>query len=172
MLAEKATGSLKEFLQEIDIRNLKLNTFEDLINYLLNQSQFHDYNREMVYQLLIDIIDPKNIAEFINLLKQYADGGIIRAIDATDTRQFSRPIEVMQYLLSVAGEYDYTEQDLLRVLLKMLLRKGPSSGIQETAKGWFSGLERPVLVTSLIVVNGIIILLLILFLLRKKRKNE
>jgi hypothetical protein len=78
----------------------------------------------------------------------------------------------MQYLLSVAGEYDYTEQDLLRVLLKMLLRKGPSSGIQETAKGWFSGLERPVLVTSLIVVNGIIILLLILFLLRKKRKNE
>ena len=118
MLAEKATGSLKEFLQEIDIRNLKLNTFEELVDYLLNQSQFHDFNREMVYQLLIDIIDPKNVGEFINLLKQFADERIVKAINATDAAQFSKPLEVMQYLLSVAEEYDYTERDLLRVLLK------------------------------------------------------
>ena len=126
MLAEKATGSLKEFLQEIDIRNLKMNTFEELVDYLLNQSQFHDFNREMVYQLLIDIIEPKNIGEFIELLKKFADDRIIQAIDATDVRQFSKPLEVMQYLLSVADEYNYTERDLLRVLLKMFLRKGPS----------------------------------------------
>jgi len=172
MLAEKATGSLKEFLQEIDIRNLKLNTFEVLVDYLLSQSQFHDYNREMVYQLLIDIIDPKNIGEFIDLLKRYADERIVHAIDASDLRLFSKPLEVMQYLLSVAEEYSYTERDLLRVLLKMVLKKGPSLNGMDERHGWLSGIDKPALVTSLVVVNAIIIMLLILFLLRKKRKNE
>lgn len=172
MLAQKATGSLKEFLQEIDIRGLEINTFEELVDYLLNQSQFHDFNREMVYQLLIDIIDPKNIAEFIELLKRYGDVGIKKAIEATNTEQFSKPLEVMQYLLSVAEEFNYTERDLLRVLLKILLRKGPDLADGEEKEGWFSGLDRPALITSLVVVNVIIIVLLILFILRKKRKNE
>jgi hypothetical protein len=172
MLLEKAAGSLKEFLQEMDIRNLKLNTFEELLQYLLNQSQFNDYNREMVYQLLIDIINPKNIGEFIRLLKQFADDRIIRAIDAGETQQFSKPLEVMQYLLSVADQFEYTEKDLLRLLLKLVLMKGPEAGSSDVRQGFFSGIERPVLVTSLVVVNLIIIILLILFILRKKRKNE
>ncbi len=172
MLLEKATGSLKEFLQEMDIRNLKLNTFEEMLQYLLNQSQFNDYNREMVYQLLIDIINPRNVEEFISLLKQFADARIARAIDAADIQQFSKPLEVMQYLLSVADQYEYTEKDLLRLLLKLVLMKGPDAGSSDVRHGLFSGIERPVLVTSLVLVNLIIIVLLILFILRKKRKNE
>jgi hypothetical protein len=172
MLAHKATGSLKTFLQEIDIRNLKINTFEELVDYLLNQSQFHDFNREMVYQLLIDIIDPKNIGEFIDMLIRFGDERITNAIHATNVDQFSKPLEVMKYLLSVADEYDYTERDLLRVLLKMLLRKGPDAGDLDKKEGWFSGLDKPALVTSLIIVNALIIALLIIFIVRKKRKNE
>jgi tetratricopeptide (TPR) repeat protein len=172
MLAQKATGSLKVFLQEIDIRGLEINTFEELVDYLLNQSQFHDFNREMVYQLLIDIIDPKSVSEFVELLKRYGDDRITKAIEATNTEQFSKPLEVMQYLLSVADEFNYTERDLLRVLLKMLLRKGPDLADGSEKEGWFSGLDKPALITSLVVVNAIIIALLILFILRKKRKNE
>jgi hypothetical protein len=78
----------------------------------------------------------------------------------------------MQYLLSVAEEYNYTERDLLRVLLKMLLRKGPDVGEIDKKGGWFSRFDKPALVTSLVVVNAIIIALLIIFILRKKRKNE
>jgi tetratricopeptide (TPR) repeat protein len=172
LLAQRATGSLKTFLQEIDIRNLKINTFEELVDYLLNQSQFHDFNREMVYQLLIDIIDPKNIGEFIDMLIRFGDDRITQAIKATNANQFSKPLEVMQYLLSVAEEYNYTERDLLRVLLKMLLRKGPDVGEIDKKGGWFSRFDKPALVTSLVVVNAIIIALLIIFILRKKRKNE
>jgi hypothetical protein len=172
MLLEKATGSLREFLQEMDIRNLKLNTFEELLQYLLNQSQFNDYNREMVYQLLIDIINPRNVEEFIRLLKQFADERILGAIDAADIQQFSKPLEVMQYLLSVADQFEYTEKDLLRLLLKLVLMKGPEAAIPGGRQGIFAGIERPVLVTSLVIVNLIIIVLLILFILRKKRKNE
>jgi hypothetical protein len=172
LLAHKATGSLKTFLEEIDIRNLKINTFEELVNYLLSQSQFHDFNREMVYQLLIDIIDPKDIKEFIDLLILFGDQRIERAIGATSVDQFSKPLEVMQYLLSVADEFDYTERDLLRVLLKMLLRKGPDAEEAGQKKGWFSRLDNPAMVTSLIVVNALIIILLIIFIVRKKRRNE
>jgi hypothetical protein len=125
----------------------------------------------MVYQLLIDIIDPKSIGEFIELLIRFGDVRITRAIEATNADQFSKPLEVMKYLLSVATEYNFTEHDLLRVLLKMLLRKGPYMADGEEKGRLFLGLDKPVLITSLIVVNGIIIILLILFILRKKRKN-
>lgn len=172
MLAQKASGSLKEFLQEIDIRNLKINTFEELVNYLLNQSRFRDFNREMVYQLLLDIIDPKDIKEFIDMLIRFGDERITQAIKATNVEQFSKPLEVVQYLLTVADEYNYTERDVLRVLLKMLLRKGPEAGEEDTGRNWFASLDKPALMTSLIVVNAIIVILLIIFILRKKRKNE
>jgi hypothetical protein len=172
LLAEKASGSLKVFLQEIDIRGLQINTFEELVDYLLNQSKFHDFNREMVYQLLLDIIDAKNVKEFVDLLIKYCDDRIAAAMHATDVTQFSKPLEVIQYLLSVADDYNYTERDLMRLLLKMLLRKGSAgiSGVKQ--EGWFASLDRPALVTTLVIVNSIIIILLIVFLMRKKRKNE
>lgn len=173
MLAERASGTLKEFLQEIDVRSLRLTTFEDLLDYLLNQSQFRDYNREMVYQLLIDIINPRNVAEFLEMLRVHACQSIVDALDAATSQEFSTPIEVLQYLLSVAAEYHFTERDLLRALLKMLLQQGPDAGtVDEKRGGWLSGIDRPALVTSLVVVNALIILLLILFILRKRRKNE
>jgi hypothetical protein len=172
LLAEKASGSLKVFLQEIDIRGLQISTFEELVDYLLNQSKFHDFNREMVYQLLLDIINAKNVKEFVDLLMKYCDDRIATAMHATDVTQFSKPLEVIQYLLSVADDYNYTERDLMRLLLKMLLRKG-SAGISAVKQeGWFASLDRPALVTSLVIVNSIIIILLIIFLMRKKRKNE
>jgi len=172
LLAERATGSLKVFLQEIDVRGLKINTFEELVDYLLNQSKFHDFNREMIYQLLLDIIDPKNVEEFINLLLLYGDDRIEEAIQATDATHFSKPLEVLQYLLSVAEEYNFSERDLLRVLLKMLLRKGPEGIATSEKAGWFASIDRPALITTLVIVNSIIIIMLIVFILRKKRKNE
>jgi len=172
MLAGKATGSLKLFLEEINVRDLQLNTFEELIDYLMNQSKFHDYNREMVYQLLIDIINPANVEEFVNLLLQYGEDPIINALNSADIKQFSVPVEVLQYLLSVGDEYHFTERDLLRVLLKILLRKGPAVNEVEHEKGWLSGLDKPALITSLIIINGLILVFLIIFILRKKRKNE
>jgi hypothetical protein len=78
----------------------------------------------------------------------------------------------MQYLLSVADEYHYAERDLLRVLLKMILSKGPTAG-EVQKQNWLSGMDKPALITSLVVVNAIIILLLILFIVRRKRhRNE
>jgi hypothetical protein len=173
MLADKASGSLKEFLQEIDVRNLKINTYEELIDYLLIQSKFRDYNREMVYQLLIDIINPKNVKEFTDLLRKYAEANIVKALDAANDQQFSTPMEVMQHLLAVAGEFNYTERDLLRVLLKIVLSKGPDAGAGDGEKqGWLSRADKPAFITTIIVVNAIIILLLILFFLRRKKNNE
>jgi hypothetical protein len=170
MLAEKATGSLKEFLQEIDIRDLKINTYEQFVDYLLEQSRFHDYNREMVYQLLIDIINPNNVEDFVRLLRLYASDQILAAMDASDMQQFSKPLEVIQYLISVAEEYHFTERDLLRVLLKMLLKKGPT-GKGDDSHGWLSQIDRPALISAIVVVNIIVIILLFLFWFRKKRKN-
>jgi hypothetical protein len=54
----------------------------------------------------------------------------------------------------------------------MLLRKGPMDDSAVEKQGWFSRIDKPALIASLVIVNAIIILLLIVFLVRKKRKNE
>ena len=103
---------------------------------------------------------------------KYCDDRIANAMRAAKTEQFSKPFEVVQYLLSVADEYQYTERDIMRVLLKMLLRKGPDVLNDGTGKGWLSLLDKPGMVVSLILVNAAVLLLLILFLWRKKKKKN
>jgi hypothetical protein len=93
-------------------------------------------------------------------------------LESADENQFSMPLEVVKYLLSVANDYNYTERDLLRILLKMLLRKGPEDADIEGKQGWFSNLDKPALIASLVIVNTLIVILLIIFILRKKKKND
>ncbi|MBN2482532.1 MAG: PD40 domain-containing protein [Bacteroidales bacterium] len=171
-LAEEATGSLKIFLQEIDIRGLNIDTYGKLINYLLRQSEYQEFNREMIYQLLIDIIDISDAGEFVDLLLQFADERITSAIYATDPGLYSRPLEVVQYLLAASDEYAYTEQDLLNLLLKIFFERKPLIREIPQEKGWFFGAERPALIKALIIANTVIILLIIVLIFLRRQKRD
>lgn len=172
MLASRAEGELKIFLQDIDIRGLQINTFEELVDYLLVQSQFHDFNRETVYQLLLDIINPGSVKEFINLLILFGDNRIDSALAAGSGELFSTPFEVMEYLIRVAETYRYTERDLLRLLLKIMFSSETAGTEKGDMAGWWNSIDRPGLLIALVLLNFLIIALLIIFLVRKKRKND
>lgn len=171
-LARNATGPLKAFLDQTDIRNLHIDTYEKLISYLLTQSQYHDFNLEMIYQLLIDIIDVSNVREFIDLLLQSADDRMVSAMHATDYELYSTPVEVVQYLLSVSDQYGYTRTDLINLLIKIMIERKPIIRESVEEGGWLSGLERSELVSALIIVNGLIIVLVIIFIFRRKQKRK
>ncbi|MBN1158715.1 MAG: PD40 domain-containing protein [Bacteroidales bacterium] len=171
-LAEQAAGTLKIFLQEIDIRGLNIDTYGKLINYLLRQSEYHEFNREMIYQLLIDIIDVSDVAEFIELLMQFGDKRITSALYATDYGLYSRPFEVVQYLLAASGEYAFTEQDLLNLLLKIFFERNPLSSEIPEEQGWFSGLDRTALINTLIIANTVVILLIIVIIFLRRQRKE
>ncbi|MBN1415042.1 MAG: PD40 domain-containing protein [Bacteroidales bacterium] len=171
-LSSRATGSLKTVIDELDIRSLHIDTFEELLDYLIRQSEFNDYNRETVYSLLLDIIDPQNLEDFVRSLKRHAGPQILNALALLDDNLYSTPLEVIQYLIRVSTDYGYSERDLLNLLLKLVLEKRLDIDESTTDKGFLHLFKKPGLIRNLIIVNGIIILIIIFLVFRRKSKKE
>ena len=171
-LAKHASGNLKAVIQQIDLVQKNISTFADLLNYLINNSKFQNYNRETVYKLLLDIIYIENTDDFAANMKKHAGPGIIQALDSINIHHFSSPYELVQYLVGYTEKYAFTEQDLLNVLLKMVLEK--DFGL-EKVKVRESGrymIQHPGLITFLIAGNGILLILILIFFIRRKKKRS
>jgi hypothetical protein len=151
---------------------MHIDTIEELLDYLIRQSEFNNYNRETVYSLLLDIINPRNLEDFLAALTRHASQPILDALALLDENLYSTPLEVVRYLISVSSDHGYTERDVLNLLLKLVIEKG--MGIEEPSEG--SGFLRffrePGLVRNLVIINGIVILIIIFFVFRKKSKKD
>lgn len=174
MLADHASGNLKSFLQDLAPGKENINSFDELFNYIIRQSAHNNFSRQNLYQLFIDIIGTKDTQEFMQLLSKYATGDLKKAIDEMSKNQYSTPIEIIQYLVSHAGEYNYTEQDINDVLLRLIMEKGinlNNEGYALKVKArFFSSKNR--MVITLIAANAIFLIILILIIFRKKKRNE
>ncbi len=173
LLASKAKGSLKTILDKMDVRALHLDTFEKLLDYLLRQSANYDYNRETIYSLLLDLINPRDAEDFVAMLKRYAGKNILDAVNTVDLQLYSTPLEVIKYLLSVSEQFNYTERDILNLLLKLIFEKRQwmeeNAGLGNT---FLDYLTKPGVVRTLVIINGIILILIILFVFRRKSKKK
>ena len=171
-LAKHASGNLKAVIQSLDLKQKNISTFADLLNYLINNSKFQNYNRETVYKLLLDIIYINNMDEFVAKLKKHGSLEIIQALESVDLSQFSTPYGLIQYLVGYTDKYTYTEQDILNLLLKLVLEKG--FGMDQD-KGDISSsgeLRHKRLLTVLLIGNGILLIAIILFFIRRKKKRS
>ena len=171
-LAKHATGNLKAVIQTLDLKQKNISTFADLLNYLINSSKLQNYNRETVYKLLLDIIYIDNMDEFVKKIKKHGSPEIIKAIESIDLRQFSSPYDLIQYLVGYTDKYNYTEQDILNLLLKLVLEKG--FGVDESKEDVSSAckLQKRELLTLLLVANGILLFLIIIFFVRRRKKKS
>ncbi len=171
-LARHASGNLKAFLQTINLEDRNISTFIDLLNYLINNSKFQNYNRETVYRLLLDIINPQSLDEFVKRLKRHTGHEIQQALNDIDLQQFSSPYELIQYLIGHASQYSYTEQDILNLLLKLALEQGYRDDNSAMDLAAAKKLKQQRLIIELVVVNLIIIAGILYILLRKKKKKK
>jgi hypothetical protein len=173
MLADHAKGNLKSFLQNLDTKSKGISSYDELFNYIIRKSAQNDLNRENLYQLFIDIIGAKNTEEFIQLLSKYATGDLKKVIQGLDKYRYSTPIEIIQYLVSHAGEFNYSEQDINDVLLRLIMEKGinlnkEGYALKEKA-GLFSHGNK--MAITLVIANVIFLIILILLISRRKKKK-
>jgi Tol biopolymer transport system component len=168
-LTAQATGSLKSELMQMQSEEPDYNTYEGLINYLIDQSEFKDYTRENVYALLLDLIDIKDVNEFAEKLKSYQNENINKALADTSIQYFSNPFELIQYLLSVSDRFNYTESDINNLLIRMILEQGLSDSVSDARdKLSFKFWKDNKFVATVILVNLLIVILVVLFLYRRK----
>ena len=174
MLAEHASGNLKSFLQNLDTKGEGILSYDELFNYIIRKSAHNDFNRESLYQLFIDIIGAKDTEEFIQLLSKYATGDLKKVIQGLDKYKYSTPIEIIQYLVSHAGEFNYTEQDINDVLLRLIMEKGINLNkegylLKEKARLFSLGNKMAI---TLVLANVIFLVILILLISRRRKKNQ
>ena len=172
VLAADAKGTLKSKLQSIDLEKNNIRTYDDLIKYLLTQSQFNDVTKESILDLLLKLTGIKDTKELADRIRSYQNESINRALDDVSIGNFSTPIELLQYLLSSAGTYDYAESDINNLLIRMILEKGLESGNTDKLelvkhKLW----KNPTFFSTIILVDIILVVLIILLVLRRKKNR-
>lgn len=171
LLTANATGSLKSQLLLSSSEMRSYNTFEGMLDYLLNQAQYKNYTRESVYDLILSLIGIENVEEFAAKIKEYGYGSINQAITDTSLSFFSNPLELIQYLLMATQTYDFTQSDINNLLIRMILEKGLSdrdrNGSDDIGKKFWKSKR---FIPTVILVNILLIILIILFTRRKKNQ--
>ncbi len=170
MLSIHGEGTLKSQLILLNRDREQIQTFEDLFDYLLNQSKFKNYSIESVYSLFLELIGIDNVKEFAAKLESYGYGAINRALKDTTISNFSNPLELIKYLLAASRTYNFSEADINNLLIRMILERGLDfrslRSIDEIqGKFWKSRKFVP----TIILVNIVLLILILLFWLRKRK---
>ncbi|MBN1950607.1 MAG: PD40 domain-containing protein [Bacteroidales bacterium] len=176
LLASQAEGTLKLQITEAlnDIRDNS--SYEDLLNYLINQSRQKDYSRESVYDLLVRLTGITDVGEFADKLISYNMPEINKALADTSIRAFSDPLELVQYLIASTQNYNFSDSDINNLLLRMVLEKGlkmdMGSFFEDADKGGKASFWKSKrFISTLILVNIALIILIILYTIRRRKKK-
>ncbi|MBN2485043.1 MAG: PD40 domain-containing protein [Bacteroidales bacterium] len=174
MLAEAASGGLKAHLQDFDINAVSgNNAYAGIIEALLRDSRSKGYNKSEVYDLLVELIGIKNIDDFIACMRKYTSGDLDSLLAGIDKNRFSKPIELIQYLLSEVPYYDFSDSDINNLLLRMLLENGLTGHEVGKSAGYSRELiKKRRMVTTVVFANVLLILIFILLWRRKKKKEK
>ncbi len=171
VLASNATGNLKSSLLLLNLDESQINTYEELLRYLVEKAQYKNYSTEEVYKLLLELIDIYDVNEFSEKIKSYNIASINKALADTSLKYFSNPFELLQYLLAATNNYDFTESDINNLLIRMILERGLSDQIslKKDSKGESIWKNKKFLIT-IILVNVVILIFIILLSLRRKKQ--
>lgn len=171
-LANEAAGELKLSIQEYNPLESSSPEILDMLDDLLKNSITKGYGRTQVYDLLVNMIGISNVNEFIDKMKKHTSGDLDSLLFSVDKNKFSVPLEVIQYLLSEAPYFDFTESDINNLLIRMLLENGIEGHEISKDSSYSKFLFNKNRFTYTIVLINIIIVLLIILLWRKRRKNK
>lgn len=169
-MASIAQGDLKLRIEELDISKNDIRSFEEIIKLLLRDATSRAYSAQEVYNLLIKMIGIGNVDTFIEALLEKSDGKLYNALMEMDRQQYTNEIEVIKYLLSKSGEYDYTDSYINNLLIRMLLESGMDSWDKALDESFAKKIirKRSLLTSSILI--GLFVIILVFF--RRKRKKE
>ncbi|MGD2035936.1 MAG: hypothetical protein PVF73_12815, partial [Bacteroidales bacterium] len=171
LLTNTAAGTLKSQLLLLNLDENQIHTFEQLLEYLVDQSRHKNYSREELYNLLLDLTGITDVREFYEKLISYNFESINKALTDTSLKFFSNPYELLQYLLVATQDYDFTESDINNLLIRMILERGLSDRvITEYESNGGSIWKNKKFLTTIVLVNIVILILIILVTLRRKKQ--
>ncbi len=118
-LKKLAAGNLKDVLDKIDLKKEKINNPEDLIKYLMDHATEGNYLAQDVIDLLTRKASNLSLEELANLLANYANGDIKKALASVDFQKegIHTASDLVDYLFKSADKFGYKKNDVLDLLI-------------------------------------------------------
>jgi hypothetical protein len=120
-LTAEANGNLKKAIEKLDPQKEGIETFDELIRYLLDNSQKSGYSKADVYKMLSDYTAREDLGLFMNKLMRNADPETRAFLEKIDLKANSIDdrSELTAYLLNEAGKGTYDAGKITALLLEV-----------------------------------------------------
>jgi hypothetical protein len=124
--------SLRSALLKIDLIAGDINSLQELYESILFEADVYGYEGKKVNETFSLLSQREELSDLIGTLSSQAGGDLKNVIEELDisAEDIRNPLEFISYLLEQAGNYDYTEQDVMALLLKTL----EENDLRETVK--------------------------------------
>jgi hypothetical protein len=124
--------SLRSALLKIDLVEADINSLQELYESILFEADVYGYEGRKVNETFSLLSQREELNELLGTLSTQAEGDLKNVIEELDihAEDIRNPLEFISYLLEQAGNYDYTGQDVMALLLKTL----EENDLRETVK--------------------------------------
>jgi len=111
---------LNKALKEADLS--ETGSLQELYDYLISKAETYGYTNRDVNELFAKLSQKEELNELHKNLTEIASGNLLKVLQELDTESegISSPVELISYLLDQAEDYDYTEEDAMKLLLEYL----------------------------------------------------
>ena len=170
-----SSGDLHSVLRDLDPEQEGIRNPVQLMTYLMNEAEDHDYTREDAVRLLLEYLENEDLQEIIKLLIGTSSGDLLNLLLNLDPGQHNiRSLDdLYRYLVEQARYQDYTEEEVVRMFLNLLkiLEYEPIVEVIQPA-------ETPAPVPEhkwnwvFYLGGGLALVLLVILFTRKKKKDK
>jgi hypothetical protein len=119
-LVSNSDGNLRKTLENLDPAKEGITTFDELIRYLLDNSEKFGYSKEDVYKLLGDYTANSDLELFLSKLIRLADPETKIYLEKLDLKAnyINDRADLITFLLKQAAEGAVNQENMIRLLLK------------------------------------------------------
>ncbi len=118
MLSENE--ALTKALMEMDLS--EVNSLQELYQQLLSNAEKYGYTADDVNRLFAKLAEKEELNELHSNLTELASGDLKKVLQDLDTEKegIKTPVELISYLMDESANHDYTDEDVVELLLNYL----------------------------------------------------
>jgi hypothetical protein len=117
--------NLQRALEDIDLNQAGLSNLTELYEHVLGQAESYGYDTGSANRLFAELAQHMDLQELIDQLARASSGELQELLVGLDpgAEDIGNATDLMQYLLEAAGKHDFTQEDVLRLLMDYIGRE-------------------------------------------------
>lgn len=114
------SDALSKALMETDLS--EINSMQDLYQHLLSEAEKNGYTAEDVNKLFAKLAEKEELNELHTNLTEIASGDLKNVLQEVDPEKegIENPVDLITYLMEESVNHDYTNEDVIELLLNYL----------------------------------------------------